>query len=308
MGQMDERQGDLESARRLFEESLGLYRELGDKWGIGGALYCLGCTHLRLKDFVRARATLEDHLPIAEELGVMGDLAEALEKLGKVAYLQGDYREAHVRYQRSLSLFHALGDKMGIAHCLMDLAGVVLAATPVAQGRAKSAEEAVNAARHAPTVTAAQLLGAAQAILETVGFQLAPDDDVLFNELVAVSRARLGEAVLSKAWDEGRNMTIDEAIACAQTIPGPDQSEARDESPLPRLAADTDFAGLTRREREVAALVSQGKSNRMIAAELVIGERTVESHINNIFTKLDFRSRAQLAAWAVEKRLTRQPG
>jgi DNA-binding CsgD family transcriptional regulator len=60
------------------------------------------------------------------------------------------------------------------------------------------------------------------------------------------------------------------------------------------------FGGLTSREREVARLVSQGKSNREIAEALVLSERTVENHVGNILTKLGFDSRAQVAVWAVE--------
>ncbi len=49
--------------------------------------------------------------------------------------------------------------------------------------------------------------------------------------------------------------------------------------------------------------MAQGKSNRAIAEELVVGVSTVEAHITHIFTKLGFASRAQIAAWAVDKRL-----
>jgi hypothetical protein len=52
-------------------------------------------------------------------------------------------------------------------------------------------------------------------------------------------------------------------------------------------------------------LVAQGKSNRAIAAELVISERTTESHVTNILGKLGFSSRAQIAAWAVDIGLAR---
>ena len=61
--------------------------------------------------------------------------------------------------------------------------------------------------------------------------------------------------------------------------------------------------GLTKRELEVAALVAGGASNRDIAAELVISERTAESHVQNILTKLAFTSRAQIAAWATTENL-----
>jgi DNA-binding NarL/FixJ family response regulator len=67
-----------------------------------------------------------------------------------------------------------------------------------------------------------------------------------------------------------------------------------------RLAKEV-FGGLTPREREVAALIAEGKYNREIAEALVISERTVETHVSNIFLKLGFSSRAQIAAWVVEQ-------
>jgi DNA-binding NarL/FixJ family response regulator len=70
-----------------------------------------------------------------------------------------------------------------------------------------------------------------------------------------------------------------------------------------RRALKQYFGGLTAREREVAGLVAQGKSNRAIAEELVVGVSTVEAHIAHIFTKLGFSSRAQIAAWAVDRGL-----
>ncbi len=74
-----------------------------------------------------------------------------------------------------------------------------------------------------------------------------------------------------------------------------------------RRALKQHFGGLTSREREVACLVAQGKSNRAIADELVVGVSTVEAHITHIFTKLAFSSRAQIAAWAVDKGLAQAP-
>ena len=73
----------------------------------------------------------------------------------------------------------------------------------------------------------------------------------------------------------------------------------------PRRAARQSFGGLTEREREVATLIAQGKSNRVLAEELVVSERTIAKHVENILSKLGFSSRAQIAAWAVEKGLTK---
>jgi ATP/maltotriose-dependent transcriptional regulator MalT len=73
--------------------------------------------------------------------------------------------------------------------------------------------------------------------------------------------------------------------------------------PTPRQAAKREFGGLTAREREIAALIAQGKSNREIADALVISETTAERHVANILSKLGFNSRTQIAVWAVEKGL-----
>lgn len=70
-------------------------------------------------------------------------------------------------------------------------------------------------------------------------------------------------------------------------------------SPSSRRAKTVRYGGLTSRECEVAALVAQNKSNREIADALVIGERTVETHISNILAKLNHTSRQDIAAWAL---------
>jgi DNA-binding NarL/FixJ family response regulator len=62
-------------------------------------------------------------------------------------------------------------------------------------------------------------------------------------------------------------------------------------------------AGLTRREREIAALVATGLTNREIAGKLYLSVRTVEVHVDHALTKLGFRTRTQLAAWIHEEGL-----
>ena len=76
----------------------------------------------------------------------------------------------------------------------------------------------------------------------------------------------------------------------------------RHEPLSPRRAAKKAFEGLTEREREVAALIAQGKSNREIAEILVVNYRTIEKHIENILSKLGFASRAQIARVGHRKR------
>jgi DNA-binding NarL/FixJ family response regulator len=92
----------------------------------------------------------------------------------------------------------------------------------------------------------------------------------------------------------GESGLRDEYLAAAlATLPRP-------RAPTPARAAKEAFGGLTAREREVAAHIAHGRSNRDIAEALVLGERTIETHVGNVLSKLGFSSRAQIAAWAVE--------
>ena len=81
------------------------------------------------------------------------------------------------------------------------------------------------------------------------------------------------------------------------------KSLPKEKTPSPRRAEAEKFGGLTERERAIVMLIAQGKSNRGIADALIVSERTVETHVSNIFFKLGFSSRTQIAAWAVEKGL-----
>jgi DNA-binding NarL/FixJ family response regulator len=77
---------------------------------------------------------------------------------------------------------------------------------------------------------------------------------------------------------------------------------ARVDSLAPRKdTADTH--GLTARELQVLRLVAAGRTNKAIAAELVVSERTIDRHVSNIFTKLRVSSRAAATAYAYEHRL-----
>jgi DNA-binding CsgD family transcriptional regulator/Tfp pilus assembly protein PilF len=99
--------------------------------------------------------------------------------------------------------------------------------------------------------------------------------------------------------------TIDDASLRDQFERGALDSFPQEKPPLLHEATRQAFGGLTAREREVAALVAQGKTSREIADLLVVSERTAEGHVSNILGRLGFTSRAQIAAWVVERGLAK---
>ena len=74
------------------------------------------------------------------------------------------------------------------------------------------------------------------------------------------------------------------------------------EEPAKLGRARSQDSPLTRRESEVAELVAQGLTNRELAEHLVLSERTVQGHVENILRKLGFTSRTQIAAWSAGNR------
>ena len=103
----------------------------------------------------------------------------------------------------------------------------------------------------------------------------------------AVARRALGEQGWSARHAEGSALERASAVALALG-----------EGPTAGTPTPPPSGPLTRRQREVADLVAQGLTDREIAARLVISPRTAESHVEQILTRLGFRSRAQIAAWA----------
>jgi DNA-binding NarL/FixJ family response regulator len=111
-------------------------------------------------------------------------------------------------------------------------------------------------------------------------------------------RAQLDEAAWDVEWNAGRSMPVEEVVAMAlELLPARAVSPRRPvgRGPLP--------AELTRREVEVLRLVAQGLTNPQIAERLCLSIHTVEAHLHSIFGKLDLRTRAAAARFAVEHSL-----
>ena len=114
----------------------------------------------------------------------------------------------------------------------------------------------------------------------------APHQAARVRVLIGVACSQLGDDASAELEFEAARGVLDELGA------GPDLER------LARLRGSPRPGGLSRRESEVLALVAAGKTNRAIASELFISEKTVARHVSNIFTKLRVSSRAEATAYA----------
>ena len=159
-----------------------------------------------------------------------------------------------------------------------------------------------------PGERAARLLGAAQAVWRTSGAKVDETNaySVFDQRSADALRAAQGGGVFEstsfeQAFAEGAAYSFDQAVALAL---GEDGVAADRTATSTRHRASAP-GGLTRREREVAGFLAEGLSNRDIAARLVISQRTVETHVDNILGKLGMTSRGQVASWVAAQDDTR---
>jgi DNA-binding CsgD family transcriptional regulator len=201
-----------------------------------------------------------------------------LDNLGWVALLEGDTERAATEFKEGLMLRREIGEKESLPSTLEGLASV-----------AGTRGEARRAAR---------LFGAARTLREAMSVQQQFGEHALEEPYSSVARTRLDEASWEAAFAEGQAMTYDEVFEYAFSEEDPDTSDG----PTPQaLPAEETTSNLTRREREVALLVERGLTNRQIASELSISERTVEKHVGKMLKKLGFSSRARIAVWVSQQ-------
>jgi DNA-binding CsgD family transcriptional regulator len=189
----------------------------------------------------------------------------------------GDPMRAHHYFHQALAVRVQLGNVLGIAECLEGFAGVAVDDQP--RG-------------------AVVLLGAAAELRERAGAPVPASEQVRYDQLRERARQQQPEESFAAAWIEGRTLTMQAAIELTLQLPPP---EVRLPAPDPLVEPDEHIGQLlTRRERQIARLVALGRSNRDVAEELVVGVRTVETHLEHIFRKLAVQTRTEVAVWAVQ--------
>jgi DNA-binding NarL/FixJ family response regulator len=277
------------SAREHLLEGVRLARAVGSAWWLGNTASYLALAYLQDHDAKAAAEVLASTWPASHTPRGLSE-RRILWAWGRVALERGAPDEALAIADRAI----ASADRYETPHqpvpTLLQLRGEALLAL-------KQPDEALDVLREA--VDAAVARGGAPYIWPIRASLARAFQSLRRTDDAERERASTVEMIGTLA------MSIDDAGERSQF-------EQRAMDTLPRLrppsenrAAKQAYGGLTAREREVAVLVARGKSNRDIADELVLGERTIETHVGNILSKLEFSSRAQIAVWAVESGLTK---
>jgi non-specific serine/threonine protein kinase len=270
--------GDYEQAKRLAEECLSLCSGVENKFYTCLALNDLGELARLQGDYDQAIALHEQGLAMSRDWGYPVWSANALRHLGMDHFRRGAHGRAAEHFKQSLTLCKEVRYRSVPVECLHGLASLACVAQQYER--------------------AARLFGAANQLRDALGYRSKPADQKFYDHHTAKTRAGVQEAAFASAWAEGRAMTLDQAIEY-----GLAWSESGESAQPRRRTRRSDGEILTSREREIAALVAGGQTNREIAAALVISERTADAHVQNILSKLGFSSRAQIGAWAAEHEL-----
>jgi tetratricopeptide (TPR) repeat protein len=124
VGHLAQSMGDYATAQARLEESIAMWRTLGDSRGLAYACIWLIDVMIDRGDFARAQALAEEGLALCEQVGDKWGMAWALNYLATPALNQGDYEAARTIFERTLALFRAVGDAHGTALSLHGLGAV----------------------------------------------------------------------------------------------------------------------------------------------------------------------------------------
>jgi DNA-binding CsgD family transcriptional regulator len=278
----------LPQARQHFERALHLANETCSLHWIRAATGHLASTYVLANDLLQAETILQAALPpttVAQTLG---------QRL--VLYARAELALARKEPSQALQITAQLMtsstpiDESRVILRLARLRGEAL----IALNRISEAEEVLEHARKAAQQQAAPPLlwrlhlALGKCYQARRRYEAAEECFLAARDVIEQLAANVPEGSLRSAFlEQTRNLL--------SLLP-----------PSPRRAAKRTYDGLTAREREIAVRIARGQSSREIAEALIISERTVETHVGNMFSKLGYSARTQIAAWAVEKGLVKK--
>lgn len=263
--------GDLKTAAAMYAEALSLLEGSADQALAIEAKNALGVVAVEQGEHAKALALLEECVDYSRGHEDHTSLARYLESLANARLAAGEAEAAASAWIEALPIFRALNDAFGALWCLGGLA--------------------LAAAHRGDAERALRLAAAADRVGREWSLTTGPYRRQQLEEMLRRSRSALSPQRADAARREGEAMAMGQAIDYALRAAAAVAPAAADAGPL------------TKREREVAAMVAEGLTNRQIAERLFISERTAEGHVERIRDKLGVRSRTEVATWAVSRGL-----
>jgi non-specific serine/threonine protein kinase len=215
-------------------------------------------------------------------MGEAPGIGLALAGLAQLAAERGAHQQAADLSREALLALGSFGDPQALVN-VGETVAVLEATRPGAR-----ADGAVLEHR-------ARALGAVDNLRELMVVPRAASQQPRWERATAAVRTALSDPSFAAAYAAGRQLGADATLA--ELLALLEMPEPADAPPQPREQPPDP---LSRREREIAALIARGYTSKEIAETLVISERTADAHADHIRTKLGLRSRAEIAAWAAE--------
>jgi non-specific serine/threonine protein kinase len=304
-------QGDDDRATACLEECLALSQTTSDPWLTAFTTFMRGVVAEDAGDVARAIPLQDDALRRFQAMGDRANAALSMTHLGIDAWSTGDLDTAVPRLEAALRMQREAGDTwgasvslsyLGFAACdrqQFDRAAEFFTESLVMRWAMRTQEKVAHGIANFATLAAAlgqhrraaRLFGAAEAEREVVNLTLQEPKRSRYARAIDDTRRHLSNAAFTAAWNEGRRLTPEQAVAEALT-PLPEPAAA------PRVVTSLDDR-LTPREMDVLSLLVQGKTDRQIAEALFVSVRTAHGHVANILAKLEVHTRTAAAATAI---------
>jgi predicted ATPase/DNA-binding XRE family transcriptional regulator len=182
-------QGDYGTARLMEEESLGLFQATDDRHGIALATLCLAFVQMKVHEVETAQMLLQDSAQLSREIGDRWALTLALDNLGALAKARGDYTEGCALLSQCIELWWEMGTKHEIARVLNVLGEWAYERGDIPQ--------------------ATHLCGAVDVLSDDIG---ASREKLYHASYLDSLRTVLGDEQFATLWREGREMPLDRVL------------------------------------------------------------------------------------------------
>ena len=301
-------QGDPAAARPWLRRAIATARDTGQPAELSQALSIAANAENQSGNPTGARGLLDEAEAITASISDYAATIEFVQASAVHAFFANDLGAATVTSSEGMRLSRDAGDIFYLASMLRNVAAIALTNGDLDEASA-GASEALRVARQfddriaefyvlaamswlvassGQPRLAANLLGAAHTIGAGAGAKIVGPHAPYQTQARESALRALGAAKFEAEFEAGKRLDRHAAVRLALG-----ESEQREAAAFP----GTDAGPLAKREVEVAGLVAEGLSNKQIAVQLFISERTVATHVGHILNKLGFNSRAQIATW-----------